>query len=883
MEIHSFSFVRRVRHLSAAFGVLSFLALSASFVGCNPSKESKVRVPRPDSTEVICNAPDVRTIPLDSATDIIDAPIALSWDGGWERPWTFVVSFSYRTVGVTGDAVALRIQPLKDDGTRAPTWLWPSTFTGKREDTYVLGESATFRRVSVEVDLPNVIRKAYRCEWQRRFGHTSGAVEVKDFEIRLVRRALHTFRGGEYEIRQTKYFCLKNVFFADAGAVTVDFAYPERSPVCRVEVRDVKGRLVRSVEGRNGQARIDFPTRGYWELEATADYPDGTTITTPGRVAVCGTPLSHDLVRKSRYGIMVVLGTPDLWQKLGARWDQRFFAPDNLKMNFGMPNETADAIFTYHSSPVPRTLRRPEDRNRQGEFPPEDWEAYRAYVGRFMDARPDMLTRKLCMTGELDFQWRGTDEEFVKMCRIYVEEARKRNPNVFITGPDASRIKLPYFRRLHKHGYFDLIDGINIHHYVDGTKPEGEYWEDFKGLFAFLREAKIDKPVYMTETGWTTGKGNYFVPVSYENQARYLTRGMVLMSTEDIRAIIWHVDFTMLDEFGAIVKAHEAAWPKPMLQAFATVTRNLSDVTGNMKLHRLGPKTYLASGRRANGRFVHVYWRSAGSERVALPVSGVTAAEDYLGTPVACEDGQLTVSEDPVYLHATGDYAGAEWQEPPGGWREEPKVDLKSDWTAAHLEEDVRSAAAAAPVPKEMWSDSARAPTLRIAYSSGTGFIIEAEVKDSRHVQPYSRERLVEGDSLTFAFDVNKTDEWRANDIWMNYKGHNCVEYSVALRDDGKSEVFRRNCWIPDMKKFESVGANVRANVRHEKGVTKYWVWIPWANLGLGERLNAGAKIGFSAALYSSDGNGGKVTTNRLFEGIVDPLDPMRYGVLELK
>ena len=508
---------------------LGCAVVAAALIGgcCDRHAPKKpVPVERPDRTEIIFAAPDVRTIPLDSAAEIRDTPFALAWDGGWERPWTFIVSFDYRTAGVTGDAVALRLQPLKDDGSRAPTWLWPNTFTGKREDTYVLGESADFRRVSVGVDLPNVIRKSYRCEWQRRFGHTSGKVEVKNFEIRLVRHALHAIRGGEYEIRQTKYFRLKNVFFADSGTVTVDFAYPKQKPDCRVDVKDVKGRIVRTVEGRDGRATVDFPTRGYWALEATADYPDGTRITTPGRVAVCGTPIAKELVKNSRYGIMVVLGTPDLWEKLGSRWDQRFFAPDNLKVNFRMPNETADAIFTFHSSPVPRALRRPADRNRQGEFPPEDWDAYRAYVGKFMDAQPDMLKRNLCLTGELDFQWRGTDEEYVKMCRIFCEEARKRNPNVFLTGPDASRIKLPYFRRLHKLGYFDLIDGINVHHYVDGTKPEGEYWEDFVALFDFLKEAKIDKPVYMTETGWTTGKGNYFVPVSYENQARYLTRGM---------------------------------------------------------------------------------------------------------------------------------------------------------------------------------------------------------------------------------------------------------------------------------------------------------------------------------------------------------------------
>ena len=116
----------------------------------------------------------------------------------------------------------------------------------------------------------------------------------------------------------------------------------------------------------------------------------------------------------------------------------------------------------------------------------------------------------------------------------------------------------------------------------------------------------------------------------------------------------------------------------------------------------------------------------------------------------------------------------------------------------------------------------------------------------------------------------------------MRYKGHRCVEYSIALKENGKAETFRRNCWIPDMGRFESVGNNIRAGVKRGKdGVTKYWAWIPWANLGLDEQLKPGARVGFAAALYSSDG--GKSVVNRLFDGIVPPLNPMKYGVLELK
>lgn len=185
-------------------------------------------------------------------------------------------------------------------------------------------------------------------------------------------------------------------------------------------------------------------------------------------------------------------------------------------------------------------------------------------------------------------------------------------------------------------------------------------------------------------------------------------------------------------------------------------------------------------------------------------------------------------------------------------------------------------------MPAALWSDPENAPAMRIACGR-EGFAIEADVRDTKHCQPFTRERVVEGDSLVVAFDVDKCEEWQANEVFMRYKGHRCVEYSISLKDGAvKAEVFRRNCWIPDMGRFEPVGNNIRASVRRDRdGVTKYWAWIPWANLGLDEQLKPGALVGFAAALYSSDG--GKVSVNRLFDGIVPPLNPMKYGVLELK
>lgn len=820
-----------------------------------------------------------RTFSLDLAEGGTTCERAFDIPGfdSWSRPWTLRVSFSYRTEGVETAAAALKIRGVGLDGRPAPMAMWPDTFTGRRDETYVLSASDAFRAVMVDVQIPGIIWPRYRLEWEKRFGR-EGRAEIRDVRVELVRRTSHRFEGGEYRIspKWEKNFILKNIFFAETGTVEVAFAFPERRPVCTARVLDVKGRTRWTVAGTNGRARVTFPTRGYWDIEAVADYPDGARVCSTGCVAVCGTPISDEAVRGSRYGMMVVLGGNALWRKLGARWDQKFVMIDQEHRSFDLPDETTEVFFNFNAGLVPPSLLRPDHRGRSGCFPPADWEAYRAFCGQWLDEHPAALKRTIGLTGELDFQWRGTDAEYVRMCRIFTEEARRRNPDFFACGPTASRIKVPYLRRLHREGFFDFLSGVSLHHYVDGTKPEGEYWEDVQNLFSFLDEKGVDLPVYLTETGWTVGAGRYFVPVSRENQARYLTRALALLSTVRVKGIVWFVDFTMLDEFGAIRNAHEAAFPKPMLQAFATVTRNLSDVTAEMTLRRLDEETYLVSGRKKDGRWVHVLWRARGSAARAWPAVPL-AAEDYLGVPVARTES-VAVSEDPVYFFSSADYAGDVWTPPPGGVKKEASEKrVVPAWTVSAYEAGgAKSAAQAKPVPSALWKNPKTAPQMRLAYGR-EGIVVEMSVADARHRQPYSRERLPEGDALTLAFDVDKPRAWLANEVFMCYKGHRCVEYSVALRDDGTTEVFRRNCWIPDRKGFESVGSNVRAKVSRQEGRTVYWIWIPWANLGLDEQLRAGSCIGFSAAVYE-DGQAG----NTLFGGICPPLDPMKYGTILL-
>lgn len=56
-------------------------------------------------------------------------------------------------------------------------------------------------------------------------------------------------------------------------------------------------------------------------------------------------------------------------------------------------------------------------------------------------------------------------------------------------------------------------------------------------------------------------------------------------------------------------------------------------------------------------------------------------------------------------------------------------------------------------------STAARLPKVRVAYSS-EGLIFNVDVYDAKHEQPYAQERLMEGDAVTVAVDVDRGLDW---------------------------------------------------------------------------------------------------------------------------
>ena len=514
-------------------------------------------------------------------------------------------------------------------------------------------------------------------------------------------------------------------------------------------------------------------------------------------------------------------------------------------------------------------------------WPAKDWDVQRALTRAFLEKNPCFAGRRLCLVNEPDFKWRGTIAEMVRAHRVFAEEVHRLYPTCEVQGPACSRVKPEYLRALGEEGFFDCIDAVNIHAYVDGTKPEGAFRTKLReGMDVIRREFACAKPVYVTEFGWTTENGTWQEPVSELTQARYLTRACTFVASEDIRAAVWFCDLYVARNYGeggfSILRlGNDCISPKPAVAAFATLARNLSSVQGRMRAQMIGPETWLATGRRADGSAVTLVWTRTGVREIPLPVRTVRA-ESFLGTPVALGGTTLRVSESPVYLFGDETFSGPAWVAPPVD-EAKPVVVAPDEYplgltgTGWKCRDNLQT-----PVlPDRCWTGATnRLPRVRVAYSS-EGLVFNVEVDDPKHEQPYAQERLIEGDAVTVAVDVDRGLDWQPNAHMTSFKGHRAFEYTVALRDDGKREAWRRNAWDFDIRPNAPVVVfNGVTRVGADK--TRYMIWLTWPRLGMDGPPPPGTKFGIAVSV--SDLTDGKRKTYDLFGGITGTPDPMKYG-----
>lgn len=839
-------------------------------------------VPEMKETE---RADVVRTVPFDRAFTVTGATNAAV--GAFAvppesdlRPWRVRYSFRYRTAGFAGEGLRLVTQAVFNGGARFDN-LTPTVrnLNWDAGTTYRCGASEDWKKVDLDVDFKNALPPEVRvvCEGLV----ATGRVEFADFSVALVLKPRHRLTGGEFPLEGGNV--LKHVFFAETGSVHVALADPAHVVRAVVRVCDAEGQPVGETRALAAVDAVTLAGRGFYTLEVAACYADGTKVTTTGSAAVLGSRLTAAQTAGSRFGAMIVNGGAGAFTRaLGSRWDWRFFFHGKDNAAFVGPQFGDGAIYAGHQSPIYPEAMDPAHVGKGGMWPAKDWDVQRALTRAFLEKNPCFASRSLCLVNEPDFKWRGTIAEMVRAHRVFAEEVHRLYPTCEVQGPACSRVKPEYLRALGKEGFFDCIDAVNIHAYVDGTKPEGTFRTKLReGMDVIRREFACAKPVYVTEFGWTTENGTWQEPVSELTQARYLTRSCTFIAAEDIRAAIWFCDFYVARNYGEggfsmLRLGNDCISPKPAVAAFATLVRNLSDVQGRMRAQMIGPETWLATGRRADGSAVTLVWTRTGEREISLPVRTVRA-ESFLGTPVALGNTMLRVSESPTYLFGNDTYEGPEWVAPPVDTAK-PVVVAPDEYplgltgTGWKCRDNLQT-----PIlPDRCWAgdSAARLPKVRVAYSS-EGLIFNVDVYDTKHEQPYAQERLMEGDAVTVAVDVDRGLDWQPNAHITSFKGHRAFEYTVALRDDGKREAWRRNAWDFDIRPNAPVVV-FNGVTRIRSDLTRYMIWLTWPRLGMEGPPPPGTKFGIAVSV--SDLTDGKRKTYDLFGGITGAPDPTKYG-----
>ena len=839
-------------------------------------------VPERKETE---RADVVRTVPFDRAFTVTGATNAAV--GAFAvppesdlRPWRVRYSFRYRTAGFAGEGLRLVTQAVFDGGARTDN-LTPvvRNLNWDAGTTYRCGASEDWKKVDLDVDFKNALPPEVRvvCEGLV----ATGRVEFADFAVALVQKPRHRLTGGEFPLEGGNV--LKHVFFAETGTVHVALADPAHVVRATVRVCDAEGQPVDETRALAAVDAVTLTGRGFYTLEVAACYADGTKVTTTGSAAVLGPRLTAAQTAGSRFGAMIVNGGAGAFTRaLGSRWDWRFFFHGRDNAAFVGPQFGDGAIYAGHQSPIYPEAMDPAHVGKGGMWPAKDWEVQRALTRAFLEKNPCFAGRRLCLVNEPDFKWRGTIAEMVRAHRVFAEEVHRLYPTCEVQGPACSRVKPEYLRALGKEGFFDSIDAVNIHAYVDGTKPEGAFRTKLReGMDVVRREFVCAKPVYVTEFGWTTENGTWQEPVSELTQARYLTRSCTFIAAEDIRAAVWFCDFYVARNYGEggfsmLRLGNDCISPKPAVAAFATLVRNLSDVQSRMRAQMIGPETWLATGRRADGSAVTLVWTRTGVREIPLPVRTVRA-ENFLGTPVALGGTTLRVSESPTYLFGNETYESPEWVAPPVDTAK-PVVVAPDEYplgltgTGWKCRDNLQT-----PVlPDRCWAGdaAARLPKVRVAYSS-EGLIFNVDVYDTKHEQPYAQERLMEGDAVTVAVDVDRGLDWQPNAHITSFKGHRAFEYTVALRDDGKREAWRRNAWDFDIRPNAPVVV-FNGVTRIRSDLTRYMIWLTWPRLGMEGPPPPGTKFGIAVSV--SDLTDGKRKTYDLFGGITGAPDPTKYG-----
>lgn len=458
-----------------------------------------------------------------------------------------------------------------------------------------------------------------------------------------------------------------NIFFADTGSVKAEFVHPQTLKQCRIEFLNEEDKPVGQTAGEAKAATLSatLPGKGYYTVRATAEYEDGAKLSTDTYVAVVGAPLDDAVRQKSRFGSCRVHGNTEIWKRSGSNWDWGCNQIDLDKYQRGADGKVTAPV---NYQPIQNEVGLNKIRSihhlpnwlygggAQGDglYPPKDWAALEALMAEFARTNPELSW--MTPFNEPNAHFRGNDDEFVRLHKTIYDGVKKGNPNMKVFGPCLYSLETKTVDKFDKLGLFDCCDGFNMHAYVNGTEPEGEFIRNLTHFVDLQRaKGKAQLPLYLTEFGWCSGSGDWQKVIPSLTKAQYCARSLCLVAAQPVDGIAYFCyQIVGLDANESYSLIRPNGLPTPAYAAYVNVAKWFGGTQrSDGRWFQFSPKLHLVLFRGAPNH-LGAAWSTEGASTLKLPAAPVRK-EDMFGRslPVTPE-AMLTVGPSPTYFELPG-------------------------------------------------------------------------------------------------------------------------------------------------------------------------------------------------------------------------------------
>ena len=245
-------------------------------------------------------------------------------------------------------------------------------------------------------------------------------------------------------------------------------------------------------------------------------------------------------------------------------------------------------------------------------YPAKDWDDVARAVAAY--ARTHALPRDFSIYNEPLAHFKGKPVQIADYARAVRKGLKAADPSFRVGGPGLYSIRIRDLTAIEEGGLLESLDFLDLHAYVGGTPPEGEFVHKIEMLKEWLAaHGRPDMPIYLTEFGWTAAAGTWQPPVNRATQARYVARSLALAWSQGVKALVYFaLEYrTKKEGEAAFSLIGQGGRPEAGYCAFAAVSRHFaaSEPIGHFIL---APGVHMVAGRR-DERLQLMVWREDGA------------------------------------------------------------------------------------------------------------------------------------------------------------------------------------------------------------------------------------------------------------------------------